>query len=182
MQGGAHSIPCHQVAVRMAGKTSSNSDIISKFANNNLCGVHVDSGDGRRKNGAPLLYALDVPSFLEGKICKRPMPESDLVIFEGVDGGRAVRIQTACPHHICIVIFNACDHAHSNVYPSSRSLNLTPDLLLLRVVPYSLRRIDDYIGHILSAPHLWEEEKEEVFRVRGTFGINKRKRQRIIIE
>ena len=70
-----------------------------------LCALHLDFDDAHRLHGCPLIYALHLEEGVElpqGQEA-RPMPHSDLVVFERGDGGRCVRVQTACPHHVCVV-------------------------------------------------------------------------------
>ena len=51
-------------------------------------------------NGVPLLY------FNRGR--QDSVWMGDLLVFEGRDGGRAVRVRTVCPGHVAIVIFCSC--------------------------------------------------------------------------
>lgn len=70
-----------------------------------LCALHLDFDDAHRLHGCPLIYALHLEEGVElpqGQEA-RPMPHSDLIVFERGDGGRCVRVQTACPHHVCVV-------------------------------------------------------------------------------
>jgi hypothetical protein len=116
---------------------------------------------------------------LSGESTSRPMRASDLVVFEHSCGGRCVRIQTACPHHVCVVIMESDKHMHCNVFPDCDSLKVDtlPGVALLRLVPYSRRGIDAFIEAVKNQPELWEEalplldvrlhERAEISRLRA---------------
>lgn len=109
------------------------------------CALHLDTDDGERLHGSPLLYALlcEIERY-EGVDPPHPLPASDLVVFEHGRGGRCVRVQTACLHHVCIVIMRSDLRLHCNVRSPGRqphpfehatrsaghSLRLTSDLVL----------------------------------------------------
>ena len=89
----------------------------------------------------------------------RPMPATDLVVFECSSGGRCVRIQTACLHHVCVVAFCSHKQLHGNVFPSNMSPESSEGLALLRVVPYARRGIDAFCTAVELNPELWQSEK-----------------------
>ena len=45
-------------------------------------------------------------------------PSQDIVVFEHVQGGRAIRVRTAYRDFACIVNFHQHDQLHCNVYPA----------------------------------------------------------------
>jgi len=148
----------HQIGLRLAGYPLRFKDSRRVVANAKLtlCALHVDSGDAPRAFGSPLVYGCLRE---EGVRCdaRRPMRSSDLVVFEAPKGGRCVRIQTASLHHLCVVIFSSDRRLHCNVWPDSLEADVTPGLALLRMVPYSLKEIDDFGTAIEEEPALMAE-------------------------
>ena len=65
-------------------------------------------------------------------------------------------LQTACPHHVCIVIFSSDEHLHSNVFPDSLEPTVTPGLALLRLVPYGRKGIDAFGDAVERDITLWQ--------------------------
>ena len=156
------SIAAHQIALRLAGRRlalprTASTATTARRARYAPCALHLDTDDAPRLHGAPLLYALRVEAGarLPDGARARPMPEQDLVIFERRDGGRAVRIQTACVSHVCVVIFRSDAQLHANVFPDTLEIEPTMGVQLLRVVPYSRRGIDAFCRAVEIEPDLW---------------------------
>ena len=87
----------------------------------------------------------------------RPMRGSDLVVFEHTNGGRCVRVQTACPHHVCVVIFCSDRCLHGNVFPDSMKPTQTTGLGLLRLVPFGRKGIDMFAEAVTNDRELWDK-------------------------
>ena len=151
------SLAAHQLAMRLAGCLRRMRG--GRFAAwLQLCALHLDTDDAHRPGGCPLIYALLREAGVEHEVtydAARPMRGSDLVVFERGDGGRCVRVQTACPHHVCVVIFCSDQHLHANVFPDSLEPTLTPGLGLLRLVPYGRKGIDAFADAVSRDPELW---------------------------
>ena len=149
------SICAHQLALRLAG------GLIVPLLHDQYdsCAVHVDTGDTPRVSGCPLVYVMlrEPGVTLEGERATHPMPASDLVIFEREDGGHAVRIQTACLDHMCIVIFASESHLHGNVAPDTLQESSIPGVGLLRLVPYARKGIDEFVQLVEASPQLWSD-------------------------
>ena len=130
--GSTNAIPSHAVAVRFK----------------DLVGLHIDSADAPRKRGAPMLYIpRRAMSDLPGP---RPLPSSDLLVFEGPEGGVCLRIQVATLHHVAIVSVDPTLHPHANVFPESgRRQSILP-----RRRPSSGRRRPGPAGEIPSWPRV----------------------------
>lgn len=161
--GDAGSICAHQLAMRLAGELPSHRNL-RKRARHQHCALHLDTDDARRPHGSPLVYALlcEEGVQLDGERAERPMKASDLVVFEHGSGGRCVRIQTACPDHVCVVILASDQHLHCNVFPDSLEVPTTPGVALLRLVPYGRQGIDDFCAAVQRQPELWEEAKSQL--------------------
>ena len=154
------SIAAHQLAMRLSGRLRK---MKATRADYQLCALHLDRDDAQRVHGSPLVYALLLEEGAELKSAggceleNRPMRASDLVLFEHGDGGRCVRVQTACLHHICIVIFCSDELLHGNVFPDSLEVQSPCGLALLRLVPYGRRGIDRFTAAIAQDEALWRE-------------------------
>ena len=83
----------------------------------------------------------------------------DLVIFEGRDGGRCVRVQTGCPHHVCVVMLHSDQSLHCNL---EREGPCVPGTVLLRLVPYARLGIDSFAAAVAREPGLWNEVKPQL--------------------
>lgn len=172
------SIASHQIALRLAGRSrgARPSAAESSRVGYQSTALHTDVDDAHRDDGSPLLYA----SLFEAcgasssgaagssgvgasggtrsvPYSHRPMRTSDLVVFEGPNGGRAVRIATCCPAHHAAVIFCSDAQLHANVFPDDLVIDPPPGVLLLRVVPYSRRGIDRFCEAVAREPALWLE-------------------------
>lgn len=81
------SLGCHQLGIRLSGKTIMPSKQKHQCLNS-LCGVHLDSHDGKRKFGVPLIYApyLEVGTDLLPDESDALMPQADLVVSSKADG------------------------------------------------------------------------------------------------
>ena len=101
------------------------------------------------------LYA-EVQEEGAARVNGRPLKKNDLMIFEDESGGRCIRIQAACPDHVCIAIFSGAEHLHCNVFPNSPEPR-TPGHTLLRIVPYTLRGIKKFADAVENDPELWQE-------------------------
>ena len=152
-----HSLSVNQVVVRVAGEPLG-LDAGSRHVKEESfqpCGLHVDGGDVPHPRGVPLIYAYAKE---EGaaRVNGRPLKKNDLMIFEDESGGRCIRIQAACPDHVCIAIFSGAEHLHCNVFPNSPEPR-TPGHTLLRIVPYTLRGIKKFADAVENDPELWQE-------------------------
>ena len=173
--GEGRSICCHQLAMRLAGEplgVNADSDCKQRFDPSvQLCALHTDVDDARRANGPPLIYfyADDAADAEDAEAEDedhqdappaetRPMRENDLVVFGGAQGGRAVRIQTACRNHVCVVSFSSAEHMHGNVFPDEEEGEVlvpptaTRGTALLRIVPYCRNGIDRYMEQAAETP------------------------------
>jgi len=157
------SLAAHQLAMRFGGRlhhmTGERFDACLQ-----LCALHLDADDAHRRHGCPLIYAFHREEGIELSASQeaRPMPHSDLVLFERSDGGRCLRVQTACSDHICCIIFCSDDHIHSNVFPDSLEPAVTPGLGLLRLVPYGRKGIDAFAQAIDRNRSLWDRAVPEL--------------------
>eukprot|EP00322_Chrysochromulina_rotalis_P000601 CAMPEP_0115873706 /NCGR_PEP_ID=MMETSP0287-20121206/24138_1 /TAXON_ID=412157 /ORGANISM="Chrysochromulina rotalis, Strain UIO044" /LENGTH=940 /DNA_ID=CAMNT_0003328783 /DNA_START=355 /DNA_END=3178 /DNA_ORIENTATION=+ len=158
--GDSGSICAHQLAMRLAGSLRQTANVC-KRAHHQHCALHLDTDDGRRQHGSPLIYALlcEEGVLLDGE---QPMPAGDFVVFECGHGGRCVRIQTACLHHVCVVILASDQHLHSNVFPDSLEVPSVPGIALLRLVPYARHGIDAFAAAVARQPELWEEARPQL--------------------
>jgi len=157
------SVAAHQLAMRLAGHLR-RMQIARKRAHLQHCALHLDTDDGFRPEGCPLMYAMlrEAGVALDPVAEARPMPASDLLIFEERTGGRCVRIQTGCLDHVCIVTFCSDQHLHGNVFPPSLSINSPEGLALLRLVPYARRGIDAFCAAVEREPQLWLEAVQQM--------------------
>ena len=73
------------------------------------------------------------------------VPHADLVIFEGRDGGRGVRICTAHPDGIVMVFTHSKTMLHANPYPDTMVLPPLGKARHLRLVFYAAQKIDNLI-------------------------------------
>ena len=157
----AGSIAAHQLAMRLAGHLHGMENLRQR-AHHQHCAIHLDSDDAEREHGCPLTYALyrEQGVVLSSEMAARPMRSSDLVVFEHENGGRCVRIQTACQHHIAVVILSSDTHLHANVFPDSLQdggqAETPPGIALLRLVPYGRKGIDDFVAAVERQPELWK--------------------------
>ena len=71
---------------------------------------------------------------------------SDLLVFESRYGGASLRIQTECPNHMCIVMFDGSKHLHSNVHGTDTLTNNE----FIRIVPYCKKGIDEYTNCVAA--------------------------------
>ena len=69
---------------------------------------------------------------------------------------------TAHPGYLCIVKFRSDCQLHSNVFPDCLRVAAAPGQLLLRVVPYSLKRIDCFCKAVSRKPELWQQAKSQL--------------------
>ena len=158
----AGSIAAHQLAMRLAGHLHGMENL-RRRAHHQHCAIHLDSDDAEREHGCPLTYALyhERGVVLSGEMAARPMRLSDLVVFEHKNGGRCVRIQTACQHHIAVVILSSETHLHANVFPDSLQdggqAETPPGIALLRLVPYARKGIDAFVAAVERQPELWDQ-------------------------
>ena len=113
--------------------------------------------------GGLVLYLEEVPPnvVLSGEMAARPMRSSDLVIFEHEKGGCCVRVQTACPHHVAVVILSSDTHVHANVFPDALQDGghgeTPPGVALLRLVPYARKGIDAFVTAVERQPEVWDQ-------------------------
>jgi hypothetical protein len=158
----AGSIAAHQLAMRLAGHLRGMTKL-RRRAHHQRCAIHLDADDARREHGCPLTYALyqEPDVVLSGEMAARPMRSSDLVIFEHEKGGRCVRVQTACPHHVAVVILSSDTHLHANVFPDALQDGgqgeTPPGIALLRLVPYARKSIDAVVAAVERQPELWDQ-------------------------
>ena len=156
----AGSIAAHQLAMRLAGHLRGMTKL-RRRAHLQRCALHLDVDDGRREHGCPLTYALyQEPGVFLSK-ASRPIRSSDLVIFEHEKGGRCVRVQTACPFHVAVVILSSDKHVHANVFPDTLQDGghgeTPPGVALLRLVPYARKGIDAFVTAVERQPELWDQ-------------------------
>ena len=158
------SVAAHQLAMRLAGTLTTMSESVCNRASYQCCALHVDTDDGERPAGSPLIYALlrEQGVKLSTEDEARPMRASDLIIFEGADGGRCVRIQTGCLHHVCVVVFRSERHLHGNVFPPELRVESPVGLALLRLVPYARKPIDALCDAAEREPSLWGRAVDEM--------------------
>ena len=146
-RGAETAIPSHAVAVRMDG----------------LVGLHCDDADSKRKKGAPMLYVMGAKKKVDPhKVDPHPLPNTDLLISATKDGGACVRVQTACPHHMAVICFNAADHLHSNFFENDGTEPLCKEMFLVRIVPYCKEGIDRYMDAFEATMPPKENEEMEV--------------------
>lgn len=173
------SIAAHQVALRLAGRSSVARPCAAESSRvaHQSTALHTDVDDARRAEGSPLLYATyfeaagaasggsasgggtSITSSSDSDLRRpeRPMRSSDLVVFERASGGRAVRVATCCPAHHVAVIFRSDAQLHANVFPDDLTIDPPPGVLLLRIVPYGRRGIDRFCEAVAREPALWSE-------------------------
>ena len=75
IDGDDFSIPCHQVAVRLSGKTSLPS--LQNGEEHLLTGVHLDCHDAKRTNGSPLFYTMAYDYIEKTKTKRKPRQKID---------------------------------------------------------------------------------------------------------
>ena len=144
-----------QVALCLAGvHTGEASKVVLDGARVDACGIHLDSGDGNRVEGVPLVYGSD-RQYGETE----PLPHTDLVVFENETGGRGVRITTSDPGYLCVVTMRADRQLHCNVFPDSLVLPCVPGCLLLRLIPHCLRTVDRFCSLMVDDPERWDWPK-----------------------
>ena len=68
-----------------------------------------------------------------------------------------MRVQTACLHHMCVVIFASENHLHGNVAPNTLKESPIAGVGLLRLVPYGRKGINDLTSAVEKTPKLWEK-------------------------
>ena len=119
-----HSLASHQVALHLVGvHTGEASNVVLDGARVDACGIHLDSGDGNRVEGVPLVYASD-RQFDETE----PLPHMDLVVIENQTGGRGVRIPTSDPGYVCVVTIRANRQLYCNVSPAPLCFRVSLDV------------------------------------------------------
>ena len=110
-----HYLVSQQVALRLAGvHIGEVLNVVLDGARVYVCGIHLNSGDGNRVEGVPLVYASD-RQFGDTE----RLQNTNLVVFEKETGGRGVRITTSDPDYVCVMTICADCRLHSNVFPDS---------------------------------------------------------------
>ena len=69
---------------------------------------------------------------------------------------------TAHPGYLCVVKFRSDCQLHSNVFPNCLKVAPVPGQLLLRIVPYCLKRIDQFCSAVTREPGLWQRAKSKL--------------------
>lgn len=152
-------IPTAHLASRVSGIPDLPSEHHRHLAALGISNVHCDPVDGRRKFGAPIVYAPQISERRRaqgGYDPRRPLPSSDLILGEGPDGGRLVRVVTCIDGWICIVNAHYEHQIHGGSYPCVNGsivdedgtphleAQLVPGIQLLRLVLYSMTAVDNF--------------------------------------
>lgn len=157
------SIAVHQCALRLSGVHAGERDArVLRHLQVDPCGLHVDTGDGERVHGVPLVY-VPVREARARSLPADAMAHTDLCVFEGRHGGRGCRIRVSHPGVICVVLFRSDAQVHANVFPDGGTpVPAPPGCLLLRIIPYNLRKIDAFCEMI--SPALWLRQHRRLDR------------------
>ena len=98
-----HALASQKVALCLAGvHTGEVLKVVLDGVRMDACGIHLDSGDGNRVEGVPLLDASD-RQFGDTE----QLPHTDLVVFKKETGRQEARITTSDPGYVCVVKIHA---------------------------------------------------------------------------
>lgn len=129
---------CNQIAVRRIGKGCTNGKEMNNNGNNNIVGLHIDTGDVSTMQ--PLVY---IPrggkKGIGGRVCN-----TELIVCEGRNGGKFVRIETNIPGYVCIVLLNSAESLHGIIEADDLG-DEDEDAYCTRIVPFITQHILNYM-------------------------------------
>jgi len=107
-------------------------------SNNNIVGLHIDTGDVSTMQ--PLVY---IPrggkKGVGGRVCN-----TELIVCEGRNGGKFVRIETNIPGYVCIVLLNSAESLHGIIEADDLG-DEDEDAYCTRIVPFITQHIINYM-------------------------------------